>query len=118
MRTSLFIFSYVMSASFSVHATETYSCPKLVTANGHEQRARYIDLYSGPPSEMAQLKPDNADTDNAYPPYWSMGPSKYDYWYVCNYKNSKSKLEFKLPKIYEVCTNLGSGKVLDKLKCK
>ena len=106
-----------MSASLSVNAAETYSCPKLALTNGHEQRAKSIDLYSGPPSEMAQLKPDNADTDNTNPPYWSLGTSKYDYWYVCNYKKSKSKLEFKLPMLYEACKNIGTGKILDRLKC-
>jgi hypothetical protein len=118
MRALLYIGFYIMSASLSVYAAETYVCPKLAIANGHELRARNIDLYSGPPSEMAQLKPDNADTDNTDSPYWSMGPSKYDYWYVCNYKSKKSKLEFKLPKTYEICTNIGSDKILDKLRCK
>ena len=117
MRALLYIGFYILSASLSVNAAETYLCPKLAIANGQELRARNIDLYSGPPSEMAQLKPDNADTDNTDSPYWSMWPSKYDYWYVCNYK-SKSKLEFKLPKVYQACRNIGDGKILDKLRCK
>ena len=118
MRTLLYIVFYILCASYSVNAAETYSCPKLAIANDHEQRAKNIDLFSGPPSEMAQLKPDNADTDNTGPPYWNLGPSKYDYWYVCNYKSKKSKLEFKLPKVYEACKNIGTGKILDKLRCK
>jgi len=118
MRTFLYIVFYILCASFSVKAAETYSCPKLDIANDHEQRAKNIDLFSGPPSEMAQLKPDNADAGNAGPPYWNLGPSKYDYWFVCNYKSKKSKLEFKLPKVYEVCKNIGAGKILDKLRCK
>jgi hypothetical protein len=118
MKVSILIVFYALSASFCAHAAETYTCPKLAAANGHAQRASYIDLYSGPPSEMAQLKPDNADTDDTNPPYWLMSPSKYDYWFVCNYATSKSKREFKLPKNYKACTNLGSDKALDRLKCK
>lgn len=102
----------------STHTAKTYSCPKLATANGHEQRARYIALFSGPPSEMASLKPDNGDEDNAKSYFWSMAPFTYDYWFVCSYKDTQIKHEFKLPKGFETCTVTGAGEVWDKLKCK
>jgi hypothetical protein len=112
---------FLLSVCFVIpraFAADIYTCPKLALANGHTQHAQHIDLYSGNPSEMAQLKPDNADTDDKGPQYWSMGPSQYDYWYVCNYKDNKTKREFKLNKIYNTCTNIGTGNTKNKLECK
>jgi hypothetical protein len=109
---SVCLFSIVSGA----YAADVYTCPKLV-ANGHKQQASAIDLYSGHPSEMAMLKPDNADTEDKSALYWSMGSSQYDYWYVCNYKNSKTKREFKLTKNYQSCSNIGLGKIKNKLQC-
>ena len=117
MKIALFIGLY-MCAATTTFAADLYTCPKLVLTNGHKQVAQKISLYSGNPIEMAALKPDNGDSDLAEPQYWSMGASKYDYWYVCEYKNSKLKKEFKLYKIYQVCTNLGKAKYLNQLKCK
>lgn len=101
----------------STHTARTYSCPQLVTGDGHKQKARSLSLFSGPPSEMASLKPDNDDEDNAKSYFWNMVPEE-EYWYVCDYKNSQTKHEFKLPKGYETCTVTGAGEVWDKLKCK
>jgi len=53
------------------------------------------------------------------PLFWSMGASDYDYWGVCVYGNTKFTYEFKLfKKVYSRCTNIGSGKIFDKLQCK
>ena len=98
-------------------AADVYTCPKL-SINGQKQHAYAIDLFSGHPSEMAMLKPDNADTDDKGAPYWGMGPSQYDYWYVCNYNDHKTKREFKLNKSYQSCSNTGLGKNKNKLNCK
>jgi hypothetical protein len=117
MRIILFLSIYFGVIS-GASAADIYTCPKLALANGQKQQAQTVDLYSGNPSEMAQLKPDNADTDDKGPQYWSMGPSQYDYWYVCNYKSGKTKREFKLSKTYNICTNIGSGNTKNKLECK
>lgn len=114
------IFVALLTLASAAHATaksDTYSCPKLANQKGQLERALGIALYSGPPSELAQLKPDN-DEDDTGPAFWTVGPSEYDYWYVCVYKSQGAKLEFKLPKAYTRCTNTGAGKVWDKLKCK
>jgi len=118
---TLFTLSTLLVLGCSAHAAvkpEVFSCPRLVNESGHLERASGIDLFSGPPSELAQLKPDNAETANRGPLFWTMGPSQYDYWYVCIYKCSNKKQEFKLPKVYERCTNIRSGKDFDRLRCK
>ncbi|MGL4605191.1 MAG: STY0301 family protein [Iodobacter sp.] len=95
---------------------DLFTCPKQLNSAGYSERASAIDLFSGPPAELAQLKPDNAETTGRGPLYWTMGPSQYDYWYVCIYKDSKQ--EFKLTKVYQRCTNIHSGNRFDRLKCK
>jgi hypothetical protein len=114
----LIIVALLLLASFANAAAvvDIYTCPRIPELNGQAAQATAIALYSGHPSEMAQLKPDNADTDDKSPLFWTMGFSEYDYWYVCTYKNTPA-LEFKLTKNYARCTNIGAGKVLDKLKC-
>lgn len=106
-------FTCMVSCAF---AADVYTCPKQVF-NGQKQQASSIDLYSGHPSEMAMLKPDNADTDDKGAMFWSMGASQYDYWYVCNYGDNKTKREFKLTKNYQSCSNIGASKNKNKLKC-
>jgi len=96
--------------------SDTYSCPKITTATGQSERAMGISLYSGHPSELAQLKPDNAEDDNG-PAFWTMGPSEYDYWYVCIYKTARAGHELKLPKMYASCKNTGTDNAWDQLKC-
>jgi len=113
MRLIILFLSVYFSVISSVFAADIYTCPV-----EQQQIAQFVDLYSGNPSDMALLKPDNADTDDTGPQYWSMGPSEYDYWYVCNYKDGKTKREFKLSKTYSVCTNIGTDKVRNKLECK
>ncbi|MFY9328647.1 MAG: STY0301 family protein [Georgfuchsia sp.] len=103
----------------TAHATaksDTYSCPKLAKENGQLERASGIDLFSGPPSELAQLKPDN-DEDDTGPGFWTLDRSESDYWYECIYESRGATLEFKLPRAYARCTNMGTGKVWDKLRC-
>jgi hypothetical protein len=120
MRPGNLIFVTLLTLVSVAHAapkSDTYSCPILTKENGRLERASGIALYSGPPSELAQLKPDN-DEDDTGPGFWTLGPSEYDYWYVCIYESKGSKLEFKLPKAYARCTNIRVGKALDKLKCK
>jgi hypothetical protein len=104
------------SAGHAAVNSDTYSCPKLSKDNGQSEQASGIALYSGHPSELAQLKPDN-DEDDTGPGFWTLGPSEYDYWYVCIYKSGSENREFKLPKPYARCTNTGAGKVWDKLDC-
>jgi hypothetical protein len=72
----LLSFSF-LSAVSSAYATDIYTCPALKLANGNSQTATYIELFSGHPSEMAMLKPDNADTNDTNLEYWTLGPSPY-----------------------------------------
>lgn len=119
MRPSTLIIVSLMALSTASHAevkTDTYSCPTLSNGNGQPERASGIALYSGHPSELAQLKPDNDEDDNG-PGFWTLGPSEYDYWYVCLYHSGSANHEFQLPKTYTRCTTTGTGKVLDKLEC-
>jgi hypothetical protein len=113
----LLCFSF-LSAVSSAYATDIYTCPELKLANGHSQTAISVELFSGHPSEMALLKPDNADTDDTNPAYWSLGPSPYATWYVCHYQHHEKKNEFMLPKTYDTCTNIGKAQAKDKLECK
>jgi len=104
----------------SATRTDIFTCPKLSTQQGVQQhaalqRALSIRLFSGHPSELAQLKPDNADTEDTGPAYWSMGASDRAYWYVCNYENGQ--INYKLPKTYVKCVNLGYVKKQDVLRC-
>lgn len=116
LRFIFIITTSLMSYATSVFATDIFTCPK-VAINGQRQNAQAIDLFSGPPAELAMLKPDNADTDDKGPQYWQMGPSQYDYWYVCNYSDNQIKREFKLTKNYQSCSNVGVAKTKNKLKC-
>lgn len=120
MKISKLILVALVSLSCVANAAgkpDIYSCPKFVGKNGQLDRALGIALYSGHPSELALLKPDNADTDDTGPAFWVMGSSVYDYWYVCNYSDAKLNKQFKLPKLYSRCTNIGSSKVWDRLRC-
>ena len=114
-RRSIYIaFLFLTSAANAAGKPDFYACPVL-----DGKQAVGISLYSGHPSELAELKPENADTDDRNPAFWSTETSEYDYWGVCIYGNAKPTYEFKLTKkVYSRCTNIGSGKTLDKLKCK
>ncbi|MDX1916133.1 MAG: STY0301 family protein [Methylophilus sp.] len=99
-------------------AADIFTCPKIKLPNGMHQSATSIALFSGHPSEMAMLKPDNADTDDTSPEYWRLGESPYPIWYVCNYQRNEKQREFKLPKTYTVCSNIGKPQLKSKLECK
>jgi hypothetical protein len=52
-----------------------------------------IDLYDGPPHEMAQLKPDNADDpDEGAPSAWTLADSAKGFWMVCLYSDTNARL--------------------------
>jgi hypothetical protein len=114
----LFTWAVFVCSAHAAVKPEIFTCPRLSNEAGHLERASGIDLFNGPPSEHALLKPDNAEAAHRGPLFWSMGPSQYDYWYVCIYKDGNAKQEFKLTKVYERCTNIRSGKHFDRLKCK
>jgi len=100
---------------------DLHSCQKSAGKNGELVHALGIALYYGHPSEHAILKPDNDDDDEIRrPSFWAMGPSEYDYWYVCIYDRTDYYTHaFKLPKKdYSICTNIRHGKFWDKLECK
>jgi hypothetical protein len=120
MQPSNLILAAFMTLASVAHATaksDTYSCPILTKENGQVERAYGIALYSGPPPELARLKPDN-DEDDTGPGFWTLDPSDHNYWYECTYESKGANREFKLPRAYARCTNIRVGKALDKLKCK
>jgi hypothetical protein len=63
----------------------------------------HVDLYDGPPEGLAQLKPDNADTDDKDPSYWSVDASNTLY-VACNYQDTSVKYVRALPRAEKRCT--------------
>lgn len=53
--------SLTLSANSAI-AAENISCPLLSLASGKPIKAQSISVFDGPPAEMAELVPDNADT--------------------------------------------------------
>lgn len=113
---SVVILLALVGAVQAAPKADIYACPKFPLKNGKLALASGISLYSGHPSELANLKPDNDETDTGFA-FWTVGPSEFEYWYVCSYPGTDSKLEFKIPKSYVRCTNFGTGKSRDKLRC-
>jgi hypothetical protein len=93
-----------------------YPCPKEIktkqSLNGNKKNwetlldpqsssiLQSVDFYSGHPKKMAQLAPDNKDTDQD--PFWTFVP-KDEIWQVCVYQDTKMRLIKKLGKTLQRC---------------
>jgi len=81
-----------------------------------------VDFYDGPPSEKAQLIPDNGDSK--HDPVWTFTPHEgqkaTEIWQVCGYTNTTVSLTRKLPTGTKKCRVKTSKKVspqIDSITC-
>ena len=117
MRTSTLIaFSLMLSAS-SATAAENFSCPLFTLASGKQIKAQTLSVFDGPPAELAELVPDNADTNAKDPYYWIFSGQEKAIWVVCHYKGSKQTQQFALPKAFKKCQVVGRINVGNSLSC-
>ena len=66
-----------------------------------------ISVFDGPPTEMADLVPDNP---NARVPRWTFGKARTrDVYVVCNYADTRIKLAHKVPASANSCALRGAG---------
>jgi len=115
MRTPNLIALCLMLSTGSVAATENFSCPALILPSGKQLTAQSLSVFEGPPSEMADLEPDNADTNSKEPYYWTFAGQQAAIWVMCHYQGSKLTQQFVLPKAFKKCRVAGplnAGSVL------
>jgi len=117
MRIAIAATAALMLWSGAAAAAEQFSCPSLSLPSGKPARVESISVFDGPPAEMADLVPDNADTSSREPPYWTLGKPERPTWVVCHYRKLKGTREFALPKAYTKCRLTGHGKAWDGLSC-
>jgi len=117
MRASaLIVFSLTLSAT-SAAATESFSCPLLTLASGKQIKAQTLSVFDGPPAEMAELVPDNADTNVKDPYYWIFSGQEKAVWVVCHYKGSRETQQFALQKSFKKCQVVGRINAGSSLSC-
>ncbi|MGH8456212.1 MAG: STY0301 family protein [Stenotrophobium sp.] len=71
-----------------------------------------IELYSGEPSELAQLKPDD---DLARQPEWTLGPlapADLPVYLACTYAGTQVRLVRVLPRDVKKCRDHGNGRLV------
>ncbi|MDB5756176.1 MAG: hypothetical protein JWR56_2604 [Massilia sp.] len=117
MRTSIFIALSLTLATASAPAAENFSCPALKLPSGKQLTAHSISVFDGPPAEMAELVPDNADTNSKDAYYWIFSGQETAVWVVCNYKGSKQTQQFALPKAFKKCQVTGRLNAGSSLSC-
>ena len=88
-------------------AAENFSCPHFTLASGKQIKARSLSVFDGPPAELAELVPDNADTDPKDPYYWTFSGQETAVWVVCHYRNTSQTQQFALPKAFKKCQATG-----------
>ncbi|HEH9427268.1 TPA: hypothetical protein SIA29_002176 [Aeromonas sobria] len=70
--------------------------------NSLSLRLDNLALFDGDPAELAQLKPDNGDSDEIH--YWSqLDSSLRPLYLVCRYQNSAITLQQALPRGISYC---------------
>lgn len=76
-----------------------------------------VEFYSGHPKQLAQLAPDNKDTQEN--PFWTFVP-KDEIWQVCVYQDTRVKLIKKLGKGLKRCDvtlNKTTRPEIDSIEC-
>ena len=76
---TLVAFSLMLSAT-SAAAAENFSCPAFTLASGKQIKAQTLSIFDGPPAELAELVPDNADTNAKDPYYWTFSGQEKAVW--------------------------------------
>lgn len=117
MRASTLIAFFLMVSAASAAAAENFSCPLLTLASGKQIKAQTLSVFDGPPAEMAELVPDNADTNAKDPYYWIFSGQEKTVWVVCHYKDNKQTQQFALPKAFKKCQVAGRRNAGSSLSC-
>ena len=113
---TLIAFSLMLSAT-SATATEKFSCPPFTLASGKQVKAHTLSVFGGPPAELAELVPDNADTNAKDPYYWIFSGQEKAVWVVCHYKGSQQTQQFALLKAFKKCQVVGRINAGSNLSC-
>ena len=115
-RSTLVALSLMLSAG-SAAAAENFSCPLLTLASGKPIKAQTLSVFDGPQAEMADLAPDNADTNSKDAYYWIFSGQEKSVWVACHYKGSKQTQQFALPKAFKRCQVVGRTNAGSNLSC-
>ena len=115
-RSTLIALSLMLSAG-SAAAAENFSCPLLTLESGKPIKAQTLSVFDGPPAEMADLAPDNADTNSKDAYYWIFSGQEKSVWVVCHYKKTKQTQQFALPKAFKKCQVAGRINAGNSLSC-
>lgn len=101
----------------AVFAADRYDCPEAKLASGKLAPAQSLDLFDGPPADLAQLAPDNADAPLRQARFWSFSGKEQAVWVVCHYKGTQRTSSFSLPKAYAKCAAAGKHPRWSGLSC-
>ena len=118
MRFFLFIFSALFVTAAQA-AEGTFTCPDeiktaqsiaaLMTGWESAEEKQYpsvlesVSLYDGPPKDMADLEPDNGDSNDVNL-VWTFGGASKNIWLRCNYAHTRLTLAKLLPDGFTTCT--------------
>jgi len=116
MRKSTLIALFMMLLAGNA-AAENFSCPLFALESGKPIEAQTLSVFDGPPSEMADLAPDNADTNSKDAYHWIFSGQEKSVWVVCNYKGTKQTRQFALPKAFKKCQVVGKINAGSSLSC-
>ena len=116
-RSSLLIALTLMLSAAGAAAAENFSCPRFTLASGKQIKARSLGVFDGPPAELAELVPDNADTNPKDPYYWTFSGQETAIWVVCHYRSTGQTQQFALPKAFKKCQVTGPLNAGSSLSC-
>ena len=96
-----------LSCPMAIEATQKLATPQKGWTEGTDKlptELSGIAVFDGPPSEMADLIPDEGPkTADTTSDTWDLPPSDRGYWVTCRYGNSTVTLTRQLPKSVTRC---------------
>lgn len=114
----LFLFAFLIFSAAAAQAGE-FTCPEEIETTQKIAKTEIgwdvvadpqynailegISLYDGNPKELADLKPDNVETDDI-DLSWDFGATMKNLWLRCNYAHTRLTVAKKLPDGYRKCT--------------
>lgn len=116
MKTMPFLLAAGLFVCVQARAADAYDCPAAKLDSGKTVAAQSLDLFDGPPDQLGQLAPDNADAPLQQARVWSLSGHE-QLWVVCRYKGLKRTSSFTLPKPYAKCTAGGRKNAWSSLSC-
>jgi len=96
-----------LSCPMAIEATQKLAAPQKGWTEGTGKLPTELSglaVFDGPPSEMADLAPDEGPTTaDSVSNIWDLPPSDRGYWVTCSYGNTNVTLTRQLPKSVTRC---------------